>query len=83
MKAILVIDTPLKYPEDIYEYGMIADLQIRPTTMTDKDELFYEVKNCYLKPFPEKIIIGGNYGEFTEYDKGYNDAIDEILGEEE
>ena len=92
MKAILVIDIPddLKY-EDLYFDG-----EIRYTSEFDRGYVFLkETGRCLLKPMPQELptpymmrqiqIANGIQTEkppYTEeYQKGYNDCVDEILGE--
>ena len=85
MKAILVIDIPddLKY-EDLYFDG-----EIRYTSEFDRGYVFLkETGRCLLKPMPqERDIFEQGYDEedtrdISQWNKGYNACIDEILGEE-
>lgn len=74
MKAILVIDKP-------------EDFDYRRCSMGGDGNIYYEregeqrtsiignIKN--LKPIPEKEIVRG----FDRYEEGWNDCIDELLGE--
>lgn len=84
MKAILIIDVPEKW-----EIKDIETLIIRLGNAKLKQETSY--KNISLKSIPIKkmteSLVYAN-GEvymrqncFTEYDKGWNACIDEILGE--
>ena len=86
MKAILVVDIPdeLEY-EELYFDG-----EIRYTSEFDKGYVFLkETGRCLLKPMPQKknkkdIVIKGKTAEILEARfEGWNDCLDEILGEEQ
>lgn len=84
MKAILVIDIPVDESQEIDEYGMVADLKVRPITLTAREDLFFEVKNVPIRPTPEKDKPFKEAGRYQKgWVKGYNTCLDEILGETE
>lgn len=94
MKALIVVDIPVNDSIEINEYGMVADLKIRPMTLTDRKDLFIEMKEVNLKPMPEKkdtqkwlyldlINCSTSHTDLVCAYVGYNKCIDEILGEEE
>lgn len=85
MKAILVIDVPVSESQEIDEYGMVADLRVRPITLTNNECLFYELKEVDIKPMPEEKQLSLLPNDIRDYqytfNKGFNACIDEILGE--
>ena len=52
MKGIIIVDIPVNDPVEIDEYGMIADLKIRPMTLTKREDLSFELKNIDIRPLP-------------------------------
>lgn len=67
MKAIIVIE--------IYENRLMAE----------SNDLYDRLKGrkCELKPMPEKYCTDGDDIEEDSYWQGWNECIDEILGETE
>ena len=80
MKAILVIDKMPQYCTDCQLYDSEYDYCYALKDVLGDD--FY----CPLRNLPQKkemkILKNGNYEE-TKYIKGFNDCINELLGEEE
>ena len=77
MKAILVID--IEKDVDIKtlraNFEVCGDIRIKP---------YYQFrKGVELKPMPERIISASEYGLDGAYKDGWNECIDEILGEED
>lgn len=98
-KAILVIDMPSNCKEcqfrvakhyNLYEYDFWCEVNNEMFKGLKKD---FTPKNfkCPLKPMPEKkhnnggyrVIDGTEWFYDSEHDDGWNDCLDEILGEEE
>ena len=86
MKAILVIDMPNSCEECPCCYGFTCSPLDREmgTWMIKHGKLI----DCPLKPMPEKetrnVMEGTPCEEWQSmYDEGWNDCIDEILGETE
>ena len=77
MKAILVIDLPNDL--DISLDEIKADITVLSKDFR-KSMLFLKYKNIALKPMPKEK---DDLRYLDSYAKGYNDCIDEILGEEE
>lgn len=82
MKAILVIDLPNDLDISLDEYK--ADI-----TMLSKDfsksMLSHKYKNIALKNLPQKKNVDEDLAKYCEdYDRkiGWNECIDEILGEQ-
>lgn len=75
MKAILVIDMPKGY-------GKITDNKATVNLKNWKLNTSFIVCNVPLKPMPEKYTDMLSYDSDT-FERGWNDCIDEILGEEE
>ena len=93
-KAILVLD---EMPENCMECplrfkdGDTDDwFRFRCHMSTDQIPKEGKLNNCLLKPLPEKKHNNGGYRVIdgiewfydSEHDDGWNDCIDEILGEE-
>lgn len=88
MKAILVVDVNMTQDN---KHICEDDEQHCPLWNTDTKFCMYNLNNntkgCPLKPMPKrkfemKILKKDKYEE-SKYIKGYNDCLDEILGEEE
>lgn len=75
MKAILVFDVPML--DDGRKLCNECPIWNRERLFCEYD-FNMETKGCPLKPMPQKKDMGKTY-----YECGYNDCIDEILGEEE
>ena len=92
MKAILVIDIPVVDSAEIDEYSLEADLHISPSIPCTIKELDIWLENQAVRPMPLKREtqvawrgIGGveiPTHEPSEYDKGWNDCVDFLEGEE-
>lgn len=84
MKAILVIDMSKKCDDCPLMFE--NDCGITQTHMQLKyGELYYPKPSwCPLKPLPNKIELGYPCEKYDEgYSDGWNDCIDDILGETE
>ena len=91
MKAILVVDIP-KFDEDTKngcrncryaDCGSIGFFESYKCVLTGQCTKVYEMK-CPLKPLPQKKKVKmPNYVNDYEYERGWNDCIDEILGDTE
>ena len=83
MKAILVIDMPKSCAVcPIYQEGIDGYCPIGFLTPSNKYEI---AKGCPLKPMPKKkntLLTEYNLIEAI-YENGWNDCIDEIMGETE
>ena len=94
MKGIIIIDVPVIDTAEIDEYGMTADLRVYPTIPTNREELFFELKNVEVRPLPRKrgkITLTERTQDIDHlkwqlecniYGEGYNKCIENILGEE-
>lgn len=70
MKGIIIVDIPVSDEVEIDEYGMVADMHIRATTLTMRDDLFFDLKDVPIRPFNVKAIKMGNH-DFIAYNKEY------------
>ena len=84
-KAILIIDMPEAcnkcefYQLAIYASGKLHGTCARTREYVSPEEVTIKKSDkCPLKPMPEKYSIGDD-----DYIEGWNDCIDELLGEEE
>ena len=74
-KAILVVDVP----DNLMFNELFVSGEIRYTINSEYKYQYFlkDIDNCSLKPIPEK------YGDTDDdYMLGYNNAIEEILGED-
>ena len=81
-KSILVIDTP----EDCLACPCFNVIGSEHCSVTMKEVGLHIPKWCPLKPLPSKLVPFGYLDAGNEdglYEKGYNDCIDEITGENE
>lgn len=90
-KAILVIDMPKNCSECLLQYDYLHCITTENKNCDCKDLKYtyedcdYRPKNCPLKELPKKkgISLKEAIGEKCScYSDGWNDCIDEILGEE-
>ena len=93
MKAIIVIELDDQWLE---RTNLTCEEMFTDITIYKKESLEYQCDYlqriykcwCPIKPMPEKktneIVIIGKLGDAAKaYQNGYNDCIDEILGEDE
>ena len=90
MKGIIVVDLPVEESVEIDEYGIVADLKIRPTTPTNREDLFFNLKNVDIKPVPislkehlfkvdtDKLNI--DFANMIKEIIKYNETVSEVLG---
>lgn len=77
-KAILVVDIPKDF-ENREPYFVEGSLFCYVKTNYGKYRYVCDLDKTKLKPMPQKEIVRG----FDRYEEGWNDCLDEILGEEE
>lgn len=87
MKKILVIDIPDEMCDDYDEWYLVSGDEIQLRYEEDGALMHYKDlgMNLELKPMPEKkgVSLKEAIGEKCScYSDGWNDCIDEILGEE-
>lgn len=78
MKAVLVIDIPNDI--DISQLRIGGDGNIYYIRNGERASIVGNIKN--IKPLPEKLREGA-YGGIYRYDEGWNQCLDEIVGEDE
>lgn len=87
MKAILVIDMPDTCEDcQLRSYNQCYGLRYNRTIIEKwdgTDEFKLRNKICPLKPMPEKYGVTTHVAAVQGYITGFNDCIDEILGEKE
>lgn len=80
MKAILVIDVPyITEPCEIDELGLVADMHIRPTTLSLYKS--FDLKDVDVRPVPSEYCTSGHNPDEMWF-HGYNRAIRDIVGED-
>ena len=95
MKAMIIIDVPLDEPNEIDEYSMCANIAVFPENLTDREDLHFYIPHAEIRPMPLKrksVVewvkeINKDYSlvsthELTDYDKGWNDCVEFLEGEE-
>ena len=87
MKGYIVVDIPLKDPVEFDEYGMVADIDIMPETLTTRSELCGHIERAEIRPLPSRrrsmvewIDAKIKSHDLTEYDKGWNDCVEFLKG---
>ena len=91
MKAIIIVDVPVNEPCEIDEYSLVANVEIRPSILTHNPVLL-TLSNREVRPMPlRRTNIAQWYAnnkpymvtyDPTDYDKGWNDCVDFLEGEE-
>ena len=94
MKAMIIVDVPVNEPCEIDEYSLVANVEIRPSILTH-NPILLTLFNKEVRPMPLKrksIVewvkdINKDYSlisthELTDYDKGWNDCVDFLEGDE-
>ena len=89
MKGYIIVDIPLKDLVEFDEYGMVAEVDIMPETMTTRLELCGHIERVEIRPLPSRrrsmvewIDAKVKTHDLTEYDKGWNDCIEFLEGED-
>lgn len=84
-KAILIIDMPESCKEcDFCYYSdeRVPSCQLKLQAIV-MESVQAKPSWCPLKPMPEKSLTGlSDYYQWGDWEDGYNQCIDEILGEE-
>ena len=82
MRSALVIETPDKCKDCPLSYWSIDGLNCKPLRKMIEDD---KPDWCPLRPLPDREdpsrLKEGTY--FKAYDQGWNDCLDEIMGETE
>lgn len=88
MKGYIIVDIPLKDPVEFDEYGMVAEVDIMPETMTTRLELCGHIERAEIRSLPSRrrsmvewIDAKVKTHDLTEYDKGWNDCIEFLEGD--
>lgn len=83
MLGYILVDIPVDDPIEIDEYGMVAEVTLKPETMTMREDLNIHIERAEVRPMPTKK---GFYGKAYAYNcmaQGWNECLDEITGETE
>ena len=95
MKGYILVDIPVIDSVEIDEYGMVAEINLMPETMTMRKDLRIHIDRAEVRPLPYKRRSMVNWAssqsydcetkivthEPSSYDQGWNDCVEFLEGE--